>query len=138
LRRIVGEKSGRYFVVKNRTFAIAAKEHGQEELSGLLKGQVGIVFDENDSLDLVKAVVGFGKQNEELSVLGGFFKGGVRSAGEMLAIAAMPPKAVAAAELVGVIAGPVSEIVQVLSEVVQSFIFIIRSIGEEKERSCSE
>ena len=138
LRRVVREKSSRYFVVKNRTFGIAARQRGLEGLCSLLGGQVGVVFGGDDSFDILKAVVGFGKKNEELKVLGGFFGGEVRSAVEMLAIAAMPPRDVAAAELVGVLGSPLSELVHVLNEVVRSFVFVVRSIAEKKGSSGSE
>lgn len=138
LRGTVSENSGRYFVVKNRTFGIAARQRGLEGLCELLAGQVGIVFSGDESLELLKAVAKFRKGNKELTILGGFFQGEVRSAGEMLAMAAMPPKEVAAAELVGALGCPLSELVHALSEAVRSFVFVISSIGDEKESAVSE
>ncbi len=138
LRGIVRKDSGRYFVVKNRTFGIAARSRGLERLSELLGGQVGVVFREDDSLDLLKKVVKFGKGNEQLRILGGLFEGEVRSAEEMLAIAAMPPKQVAVGEFVRALASPLSEVVQTLSEVVRSLVFVIGSIGEKRGSSLSQ
>ncbi len=138
LRGTVSEHSGRYFVVKNRTFGIAARRRGLEGLCGLLAGQVGIAFSEDESFELLKAVVKFGKGNEELRVLGGFFQGEVRSGAEMLAMAAMPPKEVAAAELVGALGCPLSELVHVLSQAVRSFVLVISSIGDQKGSAVSE
>lgn len=138
LRRKIKEKSGRYFVVKNRTFALAARRRGLEGLCAFLGGQVGVVFGEDDSFEILKSVVSFGKENEELKILGGFFEGRVRSGSEMLAIAATPPRDVAAGQLVGTLGSPLSEFVQVLSEVARSFVFVIGSIAERRESSGSE
>ena len=133
LRTAVGRASSRYFVVKNRTFGIAAKERGLEPLCGLLSGQIGVAFGSDEGFGVLKALVEFGKENEQLKVVGGVFQGEVRTGEEMLAIAAMPPWEVAAGELVGALAGPVSGLVQVLSEVVRSFVFVVNSITERKE-----
>jgi large subunit ribosomal protein L10 len=137
-RGVVRDNSGRYFVVKNRTFGIAARQRGLGGLCELLAGQVGVVFSGEESLELLKAVVKFGKGNEELRILGGLFQGDVRSAGEMLAMAAMPPKGVAAAELVGALGCPLSELIHALSEAARSFVFVIGSIGDEKRSAVSE
>jgi large subunit ribosomal protein L10 len=138
LRTLVNEKSGRYFVVKNRAFAIASRDRGMEELPAVLRGQVGVIFGEDDFLELLKALVDFGKKNEELKVLGGVFEGEVRLGKDMLAIAAMPPKEVAAGELVSTLASPLSGVVQLLSDAARSFVLVIASIGEKKVRSASE
>ncbi len=138
LRGTVKEKSGRYFVVKNRTFGIAARQRGLEKLCDSLTGQVGVVFSEGDATGLLKAVVKFGKESEELKILGGLFEGQVRSAGQMLAIGAMPPKEIAAGEFVGVLVRPLSEVVQALSETLRSLVFIIGSIGGKEGNSVSE
>ena len=133
LRAKVSDAYSRYFVVKNRTFGIAARQRGMEGLCGLLRGQVGVIFGGGDEFDVLKAAVSFGKENEELRILGGLFQGEVRSAEEMLAIAAMPPWDVAGGELVGMLVGPLSGFVQVLTEVTRSLVFIVGSIIEKKE-----
>jgi len=138
LRRKIKQKSSRYFVVKNRTFAIAARQRGLEGLCGFLTGQVGVVFGEDDSFEVLKSVVNFGRENKELKILGGFFEGQVRSASEMLAIAAMPPRDVAAGQLVSMLGSPLSELVRMMSELVRSFVFVIGSVAEKKESSGSE
>jgi len=138
LRRLVREKSGRYFVVKNRLFAIAAKQRGLGGLCDLLQGEVGVVFGEDDSLDILRVVADFGKENEELKVLGGFFEGKVRSAEEMIAMARMPPREVVAGELVGTLQSLFSGLVRVLSEPAQSFVFVLGSIVNKKEGSDSQ
>lgn len=136
LRKRLREKSARYFVVKNRIFGIAARKRGLDALCPMLKGQVGVVFGEDDSLELLKAVVSFGKENEELKVLGGVLEGQVKSAAEMVAITTLPPKNVVAGELVGALASPLSELVQLLGELPRSLVFILSSIQEKRESSA--
>jgi len=138
LRSTVRKKSGRYFVVKNRTFGVAARQFGLEGLCAFLKGQIGIVFGQDDSLDLLKAVVNFGRENEELKLLGGFFEGRVRSAEDMLAVAVMPPREICAGELVGTLSSPLSELVEALSGVARSFVFVLNSVAENRGRSVPE
>jgi large subunit ribosomal protein L10 len=138
LRRLVREKSGRYFVVKNRLFAIAARERGLDGLYLLMQGQVGVVFGEDDSLGLLKAVADFGKENAELKVLGGFFEGRVRTAEEMVAVAMLPPREVVAALLVGTIHSLFSGVVHVLSEPLQSLVVALDSKLKKREGSDSQ
>jgi large subunit ribosomal protein L10 len=137
LRRTVREKSGRYLVIKNSIFGIAGRERGLEELCGLVEGQVGVVLGQDDSIELLKAVVRFGKENRELRILGGLFEGEVRSGERMLAIAGMPPRQVAAGEVVGALGAPVSEMVQVLSEALRGMVLVLGSRGEMKESPVS-
>ncbi len=138
LRTIIRKKSCRYFVVKNRLFALAARQRGLEDLSDLLKGQVGVVFGEDDSLDTMKAVSDFGKENEALRILGGFFEGKVRTAEEMIALATMPPREVIAGELVASLQSPFSGLVHVLSDPVQSLVFVLNLLSVKKENSDSQ
>lgn len=138
LRRLVRERAGRYVVVKNTIFGIAAKKRGLDTLCPMLKGQVGVVFGEDDSLELLKAVVKFGKENEELKVLGGVLDGEVRSGKEILAITTLPPKSVVAAELVGAIGSPLSEFVHLLGELPRSLVFILNSIQEKSATVAPE
>jgi large subunit ribosomal protein L10 len=138
LRAMVDDADSRYFVVKNRAFGIAVRERGLEGLCVLLRGQVGVIFARGEGFEVLKSVVGFGKENNELKVLGGFFQGQVRSSEEMLSIATMPPKEVAAGELVGTLTGPLSGLVQVLGEVARSVVFIIGCMSEKKEGSGSQ
>jgi large subunit ribosomal protein L10 len=136
-RRVVRDRSCRYVVVKNRLFAIAAKQRGLEDLCTLLQGQVGVVFGKDDSLDTLKAVSGFGKENEELRVLGGFFEGKVRTAQETIALATMPPREVIAGGFVGTLQSLLSGVVHILSEPLRSSVFAISAILEKKEDSNS-
>jgi large subunit ribosomal protein L10 len=138
LRRLVRQKSGRYFVVTNRLFAIAARERGLDGLCDLMQGQVGVVFGEDDSLEILKAVADFRKGNEELKVLGGLFEGKVRSAEEMIGVAALPLREVVAGELVGTLQSLLSELVRVLGEPVQSLVFVLGSTPETREGSDSQ
>jgi large subunit ribosomal protein L10 len=138
LRKVVREKSGLYFVVKNRLFALAAKQRSLGGLSDLLQGQVGVVFGKDDSLDILKAVTDFGKDNDKLKVLGGFFEKKVRSAQEMIGMATMPPREVVAGGLVAALQSPLSGLAHVLSEPVQGLVFVLGSILGKKESSDSQ
>lgn len=133
LRRTIRDRSARYFVVKNRLLAIAARERGFEGLCSFLKGQVGVVFGGDDWASVLKTVVDFSKQNEELKVLGGVCENKVRTAQEMTMLSAMPPKEAVAAQFLGTLASPVSGFVQVLSEPVRSLAFVLGRAENRKE-----
>ena len=138
LRRLVKENAGRYFVVKNRMFGIAAASRGLGGLCEHFQGPAGVIFAENDSLELLRAVVAYGKQNDELKILGGVFDGEVRPGADMLAIATMPPREVVAATLLGTLVSPLSELVQVMSEPLRSLVLTLSAIHEKKESSVSK
>lgn len=133
LRRTIRDKSARYFVVKNRLLAIAARERGFEDLCSFLKGQVGVVFGGDDWASVLKTVTDFSKQNEELRVLGGVCENKVRTAQEMATLSSLPPKEVVAAQFLGALASPVSELVQLLSEPVRSLAFVLGCAEKREE-----
>lgn len=137
-RRLVKENAGRYVVVKNRMFGIAAGERGLGGLSEHFQGPTGVIFAERDSLELLRAIVDYGKQNEELKILGGVFDGQVRPGADMLAIATMPPREVIAGMLVGTLVSPLSGLVQVMSEPLRSLVLTLSAIHEKKESSVSK
>jgi large subunit ribosomal protein L10 len=138
LRRAIRDKSARYFVVKNRLLARAARERGLEDLCSLLTGQVGVVFGGDDWIAILKTVADFSKQNEELKVLGGVCEKKVRTAKEMAMLAVLPPKEVVAAQFLGMLVSPLSEFVQVLSEPVRSLALVLGSAQEPQDTTKSQ
>lgn len=138
LRRTIREKAGRYFVVKNRLLAIAAREHGLDGLCALLKGQVGVVFGGDDWLGTLKTITDFAKQNEELKVLGGVCESKVRTAREMALLSALPPREVVAGQFIGTLVSPLSEFVQVLGEPVRSLVLVLGSPGRSPRAGAQE
>jgi large subunit ribosomal protein L10 len=84
LRGAVCEQNGRYLVVKNRLFVLAAKAAGLgDELPGF-EGQVGVVFsDEESSVPVLKALVEFHRANEVMALLGGFVAGSAYGAAQI-------------------------------------------------------
>lgn len=133
LRASIRDKSARYFVVKNRLLAIAAREHGFEGLCSFLQGQVGVVFGGDDWAGILKTLADFSKQNEELRVLGGVCENKVRTAQEMAMLSVMPPKEVVAAQFLGTLASPLSEVLQILSEPVRSLAFVLGSVQKNED-----
>ena len=134
VRAELDKKNSRFQVVKNRLFAIAASSAGIEGIGALLKGQVGVVFTKEDqSLDVLKYLVKFKKDNEVLSLLGGVLDGTVYDAKSLNAISRLPGKDAMRARFVGVLQAPLSKFAQVMRARLLSLLYVINAVIDKRK-----
>jgi large subunit ribosomal protein L10 len=133
LRGALREWSGRYMVVKNRLFALAAKAAGIEgELPGF-GGQVGVTFgDEESSVPLLKALVAFHKANEAVALLGGLLSGKPYTADELKELSRLPAKPVMQAQMLGTLQAVPRGFVCVLAGRLRSLLYLINAYVEKR------
>ncbi len=107
-----------YKIYKNTMLTIAAKECGYEGLEEAFKGSTAIAFSE-DVIAPAKVISEFVKDNklQMLKFKGGVIDGKVTSAAEVEAIAALPPKEVLIAQVVGGIKSPITKFALVIKAI---------------------
>lgn len=103
-------------VVKNSMLKIAAAELGLPEMADALVGQTAIVTGEQDICAAAKAIKTFAAEFKRPSIKVGILDNAVLSAGQVQAIADLPPLPVLQAQLLGLLNSPASKLVRTLNE----------------------
>ena len=131
LRRRVREAGGKYRVVKNSTAKWAFEEAGISGLDDQLVGMTGLAWCEDDPVGLAKAL------HEGTREFAAFeYKGGVVSARKVdsqqfEALAKLPGREALRGQLVGVIAAPIRNLMNVLEGVPRNLVLVLKA-AEEK------
>jgi large subunit ribosomal protein L10 len=133
LRRALDGHKGGYLVVKNRLFALAAKQAGLSEALPGFDGQVGVAFsDEDSSVAVLKALVGFHKEHETIALLGGFVGGRPYTAAQLKDLSKLPTKPVLQAQLLGALQAVPRGLVTVLAGRLRSPLYLINAYIEKR------
>mgnify|MGYP004442178141 FL=1 len=132
--RVEMRKAGiKYIVVKNTLLRIAAQEAGVEGLEPSLEKNTAIAVAPEDPVAVAKIICDFAKTNKELKVKAGILDGRVISADEVKALAALPPKEVLVAKLLGSMNSPISGFVGVLQGTIRKVVYALDAVRKAKE-----
>ena len=132
--RVEMRKAGvKYGVVKNTLLRIAAEQAGVEGLEASLEKNTAIAYSTEDPVAVAKVVCEFAKANKELNIKVGVLDGKVISTDEIKALAALPPKEVLVAKLLGSMNSPISGFVGVLQGTIRKVVYAIDAVRKEKE-----
>jgi len=116
LRRKLKEAGVEYRVVKNNLAAIAAKNVGKEGLKDLLVGPSAVAFSSTDEVAPAKVLAEFIRMTKSaLTIRGGMLQTRMLSVADVAALAAMPPREVLVAMVVGQMKSPLYSLVTVLN-----------------------
>lgn len=139
LRGALDGRNGGYMVVKNRLFALAAKEAGLGDALPGFEGQVGVAFsDEDSSVPVLKALVVFNKENETVALLGGFIGSKPYTAAELKELSRMPTKPILQAQLLGTLQAAPRGFVSVLAGRLRSLLYLINAHIESQGGAPAE
>lgn len=133
LRRKMREAGVHYNVVKNTLLRIAAQEAGIEGLEPVLEHNTAIAVAPEDPVAVAKIVCEFAKENKELKIKTGVLDGKVISAEEIKALAALPPKEVLIAKMLGSMNAPISGFVNVLQGTIRNVVYALEAVRKQKE-----
>jgi len=129
-----GTKS-RLDVVKNAFFRLAAGAAGKTVPDGMLSGAVAVVTGQGEVTLVAKSVLEFSRANAHLQVRGGFLGRDVLSVDDVQAMSAIPPREALLGKLVGTIAAPMTGLVGVMTQKVQSLLYVLKAIEEKKSKA---
>lgn len=133
LRRKMREAGVHYNVVKNTLLRIAAQEAGIEGLEPVLEHNTAIAVAPEDPVAVAKIVCDFAKENKELKIKIGVLDGKAISVEEIKALAALPPKEVLIAKMLGSMNAPISGFVNVLQGTIRNVVYALEAVRKQKE-----
>lgn len=117
LRKKLREAGVEYKVYKNKLVALAAKELGFEGLVTYLEGPVSIAFGYDDVTAPARELNDFAKNHKKLELKAGIVAGDLYDGEKVKQLAAIPPREVLLAKLLGSIKAPVSNFAYMLSAI---------------------
>jgi large subunit ribosomal protein L10 len=135
LRRRVSEAGGRYQVVKNTLLKLAAEGTDAGKLEDLLTGNNALGMTEGDPVSLVRALVDFAKENENLVIKAGIISGRMIDTQQILDMAGLPPRDVLLGKLLGTMNAVPTNLVRVLNALTSNFVYALAAIRDQKEQA---
>ena len=137
LRRKVREAGASYTVYKNTLISIAAKEIGLEGLDPVLEKNTAICSSAEDAVAACKVICDFVKDHKKMQLKAGVVEGKVVSVDEVKAVAALPPKEVLVAKMLGSLNAPISGLVRTLNGTVAKIVYALDAVREQKEKQSA-
>jgi large subunit ribosomal protein L10 len=133
LRVKLNDAGARFRVVKNTLTQLAADKAGAEALKGVLEGPTAFTFVRADGEVALaaKALAQFKREHNVLSFKGGLMNGEELSAEQLEALARVPTRDVLHAQLVGVIASPITGLVRGLNALIAGLAIQLKQIADE-------
>lgn len=125
LRNQLKDMDSKLIVSKKTLFSKAVQAKGIDADFAGMEGQVGIIFAFGDTMKPLKIAHAFGKTNENLKILGGFFENEIQGAARMLALANLPSREELLAKLLGAMAAPISGFATVLQGNIKGLVYIL-------------
>ncbi len=131
VRRKLRAVRGELRVAKNTLIRRAIKDTNFSELDGQLGGPVGLILSFADPVELAKIVTGMRELGEKFKVRGGVLDGKALSGEEIQALAALPPREVVLAQLLGLLMAPATQVVRLLNEPASALARMVDAIGKK-------
>ena len=133
LRRALREVGAEMKVYKNNIVKIALKNAGQPDIEELLAGPCAYVFYERDPVDAAKVNKEQSEKLKKMSIIGGIADGKALSADEAKAYADLASREELMAQLVYVMASPLSGIAQVCAGPARGLVTALKAVADEKD-----
>lgn len=131
LRAKLREADASFRVVKNRLTLRAADKAGAEALKEHLEGPTALTLVKGDAAVAAKTITNFQRQYELLEIKGGTLGGEVLTADQIKDIARLPGREQLQAQLVGVLASPITGLVRGLGSLISGLAIQLEQIREQ-------
>ena len=131
LRRQVRAAEGDLHIAKNSLLRIAAESEGIEDLRDLFVGPTAVAYARGDEAALAKALADYSAGSPELVIKGGFLDKKYLDGDQIRQLAALPPREVLVARVVGGMQSPIYGLVGVLSATIGSFVRVLNARSEQ-------
>ncbi|MEX2195671.1 MAG: 50S ribosomal protein L10 [Thermoleophilaceae bacterium] len=131
LRTRLREADASFRIVKNRLTLRAVDKAGAEGLKELLEGPTALTFVRGDAAVAAKAITTFGRQTDLLEIKGGMLGADVLTIDQIKDIARLPGREQLQAQLVGVLASPITGLVRGLGSLISGLAIQLEQIREQ-------
>ena len=134
LRRTLRERGVEFRVVKNRLAYLAADAAGKPLMKEIIQGPTGLAFGFDDPLQPAKALVEFIRTTRAaMKIRGGVLGDRSLTAAEVDALAALPPKEILIARLLGQLQAPITGLVYTINAPVSGLARVLQRRIETME-----
>jgi large subunit ribosomal protein L10 len=131
LRTRLRDADARFSIVKNTLTERAAGDAGAEPLKELLEGPTALTFVRGDAAAAAKALRDYARETDLLPFKGGIMDGTALTADDIGAIARLPAREVLYAQLVGIVAHPISGLARTMNQLIGGLAI---ALGQVQER----
>ena len=133
LRVKLDDAGARFRVVKNTLTEIAAGRAGADSLKEVLEGPTAFTFvrEDGDVALAAKALAQFKREHDVLEFKGGLMSGEILSVDQLNALSRLPAREVLHAQLVGVVASPITGLVRGLNALLAGLVIQLQQIVEQ-------
>jgi large subunit ribosomal protein L10 len=131
LRDRLRAADARFAVVKNTLTERAADQAGAEALKELLEGPTALTFVHGDAAAAAKALRDYGRETDLLPFKGGIMDGNPLTAEDIGNIARLPSRDVLYAQLVNIVAYPLSGLARTLNQLIGGLAVALGQIQEQ-------
>ncbi len=133
LRRQLREASVEYRVVKNTIMSRASDGTDMALLKDFFAGPSAVALSYDDPVAPAKVLVEFSEKNDNLEVKAGVLDGKLVDIEGIKRLAKLPPRDVLLSQLLSVLNGPATALVNVLTGVPRDFLGVLNAIKDQKE-----
>ncbi len=133
LRAGAREKGIKLRVYRNTLARLALKDTSFECLKPALSGPIVLLFSQDEPGAAARLIRDFAKKNDQLEVRGLAIDGQFLEADQLKAVASLPSRDEAIAQLMSVMQAPVTKFVRTLNEPVAQFVRVMGQIRDQKE-----
>jgi large subunit ribosomal protein L10 len=138
LRRKLREQKAECLVVKNTLATLAARKVDKTALEGLLKGPTAITFSYGEAVPTVKALLDYVKTTKSIMrIKGGVLGTRALSQAELSTLAALPPKEVLVAKMLGNLQAPLSGLMYTLTADLRGLMNVLNARIKQQEVSAN-
>lgn len=130
LRKQLRAVSAEYKVIKNRLARIAVSSSELSALAPQLKGPTGVIIARDEPVAVAKALQTFTRTVPALAVKGGYVEGQLLGPDEVKALADLPSRPALRAQLVGVVQGPLAQLVGLLGAAQREIAYVLAERGK--------
>jgi large subunit ribosomal protein L10 len=134
LRSRLRDADASFRIVKNTLTERAADKAGAEGLKALLEGPTAMTFVRGDAALAAKALADFRRASGLLEFKGGWMNGAPLDSAQMDSIARLPARDVLNARLVGMVASPLSGLVNGLNGLIGGLARQLQQIVDQKNQ----
>lgn len=135
LRRNLQNEGIKYKVVKNTLTRLAATELGLEEMNEYMDGPVAIAYGYDDPVTPVKVLVGFAKENDQLTLKSGLLDKQILNEQTLKQLAQLPPREVLLGKVAGCFQAPLSGMLNVLQGNLRGVVYALQAVKEKQENA---
>ena len=131
LRKQLRQAGVRYEVAKNTLARYAAQQAGIRALDSYLAGPTAIAFGAADVSEPAKLLIEYERGSRVFKIKGGLLGTRVLSAEDVKTLAALPPREVLVAKVLGGMNAPIASLVGVLGGPMRAFVQVLRARQEQ-------